>query len=186
MADLGAPRPAAGNTPGWPAPDFVQNHGNDENFEMLIRPFKNAVGTKWMPSLESTIQTPKILTVPRMGSDSCRQNSHLKSSRMQPRSGFCGPSDLLIVGDPGPPWPVYSRESGSLPPSPVCTSTTYRPGPLGEPRATRGAEFRYLANFQHCPGVKGGPSRTRFPGQKWTPILARFRHPFGVPFRAKT
>ena len=34
---------------------FIKNHENHTNFKMLIRPFKNAVGIKWMPSLESTV-----------------------------------------------------------------------------------------------------------------------------------
>ena len=136
---------------------------------MLIRPFKNAVGIKWMPSLESTIQTPKILTVPRMGPDSGRQNSHLKSSRMQPRSGFSVCSDLLIVGNPGPRWPVFSRESGSLPPSPVCISVAYRPGP-GASRESPGTvkNFPPLGGFS-APAMSGG--RKGAPGLAGSEVL---------------
>ena len=134
-----------------------QQHGLDvSDDKMVLQRLRDAAERA---KIELSFSKETEINLPFLVSDTSGQ---LVTSRTPGKLVITGitnnhSSDLLIVGDPGPPWPVYSRESGSLPPSPVCTSTTYRPGPLGEPRATRGVGFRYLANFQHYPGVKGGP-----------------------------
>ena len=70
----------------------------------------------------------EILSVPGKEPILARQISLYKSRQMTPRSGFCGPPECSIAENRGTCWPFYSRESRSLPVSPVCISVAYRPG----------------------------------------------------------
>jgi hypothetical protein len=90
----------------------------------------------------------KILSVPGKGPILARQISLYKSRQMTPRSGFCVWSESPIGAFRATRCPFYSRDSGSLSPSPVCRSTTSRPGPgPSRERLGSGGRFFVLSKF---------------------------------------